>query len=229
MQQGLDITAWFLPFLIVIVLCIIGLTIWLTGTFSRTKNRSDAQKAQPVKQQFTNRANDAQPYVLAIRHSGTDWQIYVNGQLANTNWTYDSKTRNRVIEALRALLLFVRKQLHETVTLEFTTPETVEKPTPVTNVAGISRNQPAPVVPNEVPPVIPSTSVLDLAHEIGEIVDEMLAKSPTLQSHAVNLINAQTEGINFFVDGVIYNQVTDIPNAEIQELIRRATREWERR
>jgi hypothetical protein len=70
---------------------------------------------------------------------------------------------------------------------------------------------------------------IDLAHEIGEIVDEMLPQRPSLRGHAVSLQNRPGHGIAFVVDGTIYQELTDIPNPDIQALIRDATKEWERR
>jgi hypothetical protein len=74
--------------------------------------------------------------------------------------------------------------------------------------------------------MIPS---MNLAQEIGEIVDEMLAQTPSLQGRAVSLTNAVGGGIAFAVDGKVYRELDQIPDPEIRELIRRATKEWERR
>ena len=74
-----------------------------------------------------------------------------------------------------------------------------------------------------------SLLTIDLAHEIGEILDEMMAHRPELQGHAVTLQNRPGRGIAFVVDGTIYDEMEEIPVPEIRTLIREATKEWERR
>ncbi len=71
--------------------------------------------------------------------------------------------------------------------------------------------------------------MLDLAREIGEIVSEMQAKIPSLAQRSIRLQNAPSGGVHFAIDGIVYPDVNDIPDADIQALIRAATKEWERR
>jgi len=76
-------------------------------------------------------------------------------------------------------------------------------------------------------PVIMTT--LDLAREIGEIVAEMQARVPSLAQRSIKLQNAPSGGVCFAIDGIVYSDVNEIPDADIQALIRAATKEWERR
>ena len=70
---------------------------------------------------------------------------------------------------------------------------------------------------------------IDLAREIGAIVDEMQAQVPQLQDRSIRLHNTASGGIQFAIDGVVYEDVHDIPDELVRKLIKAATREWERR
>jgi hypothetical protein len=240
-QEGFDVGNLLFPLLAVVGLCLLGLITWLTIILVRPKKAPDAQ-AMPL--QSPDEQHKPVPFLLAIRRSVIDWDIYVKGQRANTpNMTLDVTTRKEVLEALRELARFARSHLQGNAPAMPATaePSSAVKPTQPAPSPGISafssgglagdvslsRPRIAGVTDS---PASPSTVTgMNLAQEIGEIVDELLARTPSLQHHAVDLINAQTEGINFVVDGVVYNAVEDIPIPEIKELIRKATKEWERR
>lgn len=70
---------------------------------------------------------------------------------------------------------------------------------------------------------------IDLAREIGAIVDEMQAQVPQLQDRSIHLHNTPSGGIQFTIDGVVYEDVNDIPDELVRKLIKAVTREWERR
>ena len=70
---------------------------------------------------------------------------------------------------------------------------------------------------------------LDLAGEIGEIVEEMQVRVPSLAGRSVRIQNAPGGGIQFAIDGIVYPDVDSIPDLDVQALIRAATQEWERR
>ncbi len=70
---------------------------------------------------------------------------------------------------------------------------------------------------------------LDLAREIGDIVAEMQVRIPSLAHRSIKLQNAPSGGVHFAIDGIVYPNVNEIPDADIQALIRAATKEWERR
>ena len=72
-------------------------------------------------------------------------------------------------------------------------------------------------------------TTLDLAREIGEIVTEMQAHIPSMAQRSIKLQNAPSGGVYFAIDGIVYPSVNEIPDADIQALIRAATKEWERR
>jgi len=70
---------------------------------------------------------------------------------------------------------------------------------------------------------------IDLAQEIGEIVDTLLPVIPALQNRSIRLRNAASGGIEFTIDGIVYADIHEIPDAEVQALIQAAIQEWERR
>ncbi len=240
-QEGFDMGAVLFPMLIVVGLCFLGLIIWLIIILSRTRNKPGAQS---VKQQLSEEQDETLPYILAIRRVGTEWEIYVKGQRANAfNTTYDSITRKEALEALRELARFARDQLRgrdaptritpeSSIETTLTRPDRSSDASPSTTgstLFRISRTRPRSTVSTDAPSPSPTVPVMNLKQEIGEIVHELLANTPSLQNHGVDLIDAQTGGINFAVDGVVYKEVDDIPNLEIRKLIRRATKEWESR
>lgn len=71
--------------------------------------------------------------------------------------------------------------------------------------------------------------MLDLAAEIEAIVHEMQPRYPSLAQRVIRLQNAPGRGVRVAVDGIVYESVDEVPDPDIQSLIRAATREWERR
>jgi len=70
---------------------------------------------------------------------------------------------------------------------------------------------------------------INLAKEIGDIVDAMLALSPTLSQRSIKLLNSMSGGVDFVLDGNIYDDIHNIPDADVKRLIQTAIKEWERR
>ncbi len=88
------------------------------------------------------------------------------------------------------------------------------------------RPQRSPMRPSRPPTLMPQ---IDLAKEIGDILEEMQANSPTLSERTIRLQNAPDGGVLFVVDGLLYEAVEAIPDGEVRALIRAATRAWEER
>lgn len=80
--------------------------------------------------------------------------------------------------------------------------------------------------PGAAPVLMP---ILNLAQEIGEIVAEMQTRIPSLAQRSIKLQDAPGGGVQFAIDGKVYSDVSEIPDTEVQGLIRAATKEWERR
>lgn len=239
-QEGRDVGAVLFPMLFVVGLFLLGLVIWLIYLLTQSKKEQDTQ---PVNQQQTSEPVKTAPYILAIGRTATEWEIFVNGQRANADTILDDTTRKEALDALRVLARYARGRLRvdgEAVrSVPESAPQTTQaqskfsseagSPTVEINLTDASRTQTRLAGPTDYPSSSSGVRDMNLAQEISEIVDELLAKTPSLQDHAVDLINAQTDGINFVVDGAVYKEVEDIPNPDIRELIRKATQEWERR
>ncbi|MFN2109511.1 MAG: hypothetical protein ACK2UI_07610, partial [Anaerolineae bacterium] len=101
-----------------------------------------------------------------------------------------------------------------------TTPPTADKPRLyLKDEPTLKRSDAAPTI----------MTALDLAREIGAIVEEMQARIPSLAGRSIKLQNAPSGGVCFAIDGLVYADVNESPDTEIQALIRAATKEWERR
>jgi hypothetical protein len=249
-ESGDGWSALLLPLLILVGIGVLGIVGWLVWIFTRGNRSNEATTKAAVAPPPSNSQGQARGepapsvssaalnYFLGLRRSTEtgEWEIHVQGQpYASLEEVPAQQIRAQVISALRALVEFSRDYMRT----QKASPEAPPRsPAP-------RRPQPEPVVgPQPNPVSIPdqaretprrgsgSASMLptiDFAQEIGDIVEEMLVEEPSLEGHAVRLMNAPTGGVNFIVDGVIYKDLSDIPNQDIQLLIRRATREWERR
>lgn len=99
-------------------------------------------------------------------------------------------------------------------------------PPPMDKLRVYLKGEPALKRSDAAPTFMPT---LDLAREIGEIVAEMQMSIPSLAQRSIKLQNAPSGGVHFAIDGIVYPDVNEIPDADIQALIRAATKEWERR
>jgi len=99
-------------------------------------------------------------------------------------------------------------------------------PVPTDRLRVFLKGEPSLKRSDAAPAIMPA---LDLAREIGEIVEEMQARIPSLAQRSIKLQDAPSGGVCFAVDGIVYATVDEIPDADVQALIRAATKEWERR
>ena len=53
-------------------------------------------------------------------------------------------------------------------------------------------------------------------------------RCPNCKERSIRLHNTPSGGIQFAIDGVVYEDVNDIPDELVRKLIKAATREWER-
>jgi hypothetical protein len=237
----------FLPAILVLLgLAIVAIVGWLVWIFTRSGGRRPSQNELPQSAvRVTAEAPaTAQPQVpvpfLALTRGIDGWEIYVRGQrYGSLDAVLDAQTRDEVMDAIRALARFAHDyvQRQRGAGRTVTPPESDGRANPPTrDTAPSPRSIPRSPTLSAVDPLqrrIPPSPALipsiNLAQEIGEIVDEMLAKTPSLQGHAVTLTSGAGGGIVFAVDGKLYRELDDIPHPEILELIREATKEWERR
>jgi hypothetical protein len=250
--ENSDLFFRLLPVILVILgLGIVSIVGWLVWIFTRPGGRrppgGQQEQERSVTVEPTTAVTQQQPpahFVSLVR--GTDgWEIYVRGRrYGSLDDVPDTQTRDEVVDSIRALARFAQ---------DYVQRQRGADPKRTTTEVGarVPRDQPTvptePRVPSDrsmphasgvaavesVPRRVPSSPALipsiNLAHEIGEIVAEMLAESPSLQGHAVTLTTGAGGGIVFAVDGKLYREIDQIPHPEIRELIGRATKEWERR
>ncbi|MCP4427493.1 MAG: hypothetical protein GY803_23635 [Chloroflexi bacterium] len=68
---------------------------------------------------------------------------------------------------------------------------------------------------------------LSVAEQIDAILQKHVAAAPEMADRSVHLVQDPTGGIRIEVDGKIYEKPGDIPEPEVQGLIKRAVKEWD--
>lgn len=231
----MDITEQFmsllLPILIILIIGIVVLSGWLVWVFTRRRNRQSAAAGLGVPAPA---GRESAPfYLLGVKRGEEEgaWEVHVQGiRYPHLAAVPDPQIRSDVKLAMSQVAAFIgeatqplpaSRPMTRMPEAESTAPRRASAPAPLGAATESAPRRAA--TPGGLMPVI------DFAHEITEIIEELQAQSPGLQAHAVSLQNVPGGGINFLVDGKIYADITEVPYPEMQTLIRRATREWERR
>lgn len=228
--------ALLVPLLVVLSISAVAIIVWLVWTLTRTKDSASDQSRVPSWQSHPEasepRTASEPPYLVglhrdAFRRVGAgEWVIHIAGKPYTTlDAVPDPETRDQVVSALRAFADFSRGYIQK------------QKPTsgPAVQASpGSGTPVPGVTLPDEVAlrreaALGATMPTIDLAKEIGDIVEEMVERSPTMRDHTIRLQNVPGQGIAFVVDGVRYSELNDIPSSTVQALIREATKEWERR
>jgi hypothetical protein len=68
---------------------------------------------------------------------------------------------------------------------------------------------------------------LNLADEIDQVVQHRLRERPDLADRHIRLASGLDGGLRIYVDGEIFEAVSDITDFKVREVIRDAIREWE--
>jgi hypothetical protein len=94
---------------------------------------------------------------------------------------------------------------------------------------GVSTPQLPPVVLDEAKssPEAASKQPLSVAEQIDEILQKHLAAQPEMADRSVHLVQNPAGGILIEVDGRQFGKPGDIPEPMIQQLIKRAVKEWD--
>ena len=229
-----------LPILLgAVILVIIVLSAWLALTLSkRGCPPTAAEESSPRRT-----AKEPRTLLRLYRDEHGLWVVEVKGRpYRDLTEVEDAALRDEVVESVRFLAAFVkpeltRRQEGRAEQAQSAPPEERKpaaaapsslKPT-LSLVYGDreDRRLRRPAMRPAQPPVLLPT--IDLAHEIGEIVEAMQADHPALKDRRIRLQNGVDGGVLFVVDGVIYEAVEAIPDGEVRALIRAATRAWEER
>ncbi len=211
-----------LPLLILVILIIIGLTIWLSLILTRNTSR---KREKPGK---TGRAPAPADPLLSVQQNERGlWEVRVrNVPYQRLSDVPDPKVRAQVVNAIRIVAGFGR---------DYIAKQKASAPKGPAKSAPPRQDTPAPSLPDAAlrlrrpstpPQLMPQ---IDLANEIGEILEEIQRTRPSLEKRTVRLQNAPDGGVLFVIDGKTYTKVSEISDLEIQALIRDATREWEKR
>ncbi|MBN1921628.1 MAG: hypothetical protein JW892_10310 [Anaerolineae bacterium] len=219
-MDNIPIEVFFIP----IGLAIVGLIAWLVIAYLQAPGQKKTAPEEGLAS-YSSQA-DAQPDVLTVRLNDRGiWEILVYGiPYRSLGSVPNPEAQQKVVDALKILAGFskthIQKQQAKAPQTEPGRLDTTDglPPIPAFREATPSRPAPASVFMPQI----------NLAKEIGEIVEELQARVPSLAKTSIRLQNASGGGVLFIVDGQLYQNLEDIPNLEIQALIRAATRQWER-
>ncbi len=221
-----------LPALILAVVGIVGVTIFLVWYLLRN---SKGDELTPIGINDRPSRSTTNAFLTVDRNEQGIWEIRVRGiPYRKLESVPDEEERATVIQAVKLLAAFSRDYLQK----QRQQPETERAPSPAKTATGapqrLSMPTPAPEGRDQnrlKAPAAPPTFMprIDLAREIGEIVEGLQQRRPKLAEHSILLRNAPDGSINFILDGVTYRNTEDIPNLEVQALIREAIKIWERR
>lgn len=199
--------------------------------------------------------NPGETYFLTLQRSPSGmWEVRVSGQRYQTIEALpNDKDRKEVVSGLRALVNFSRSYVQKNQpgaatpapvsTQEARFAPTQSPPPSIPKIPNFTRKsnpsstattkprtfaKPGPTLrrQSKAPELMP---VINFADEIGEIIAQMQPHDPNLAGRSIRLTNSHSGGVDFAIDGLVYTSVDEIPDAEVQALIRAATKEWEKR
>ncbi len=249
----------FLPLLLMVITGIIGITIWLTWMLLKSKNKKEMEVTPAATPPAVTASADPYLLGLQRSPSGEwDIRIN-GQRYRSLDAVPDAAVRKEVVAGLRELVTFSRDYIQKERDAQSPSrsPQKAPQSTPTSKPKSEASpatsppppspspqvTQPPPKKPKEAPrlrlsgePVLkrsnaPATLMptIDLAQEIGDLVEEMQAHAPQLRDRSIRLRNAASGGIEFTIDGIVYGAIDEIPDQDIQALIRAAIKEWEHR
>jgi hypothetical protein len=217
-----------LPALILAMTGVIGISIWLAVVLSRSR-RKEKTLGEPRGQPTL--AGDTDDIVRIRKNARGVWEVWVRGALySSLSDVPDPEERQEVINALRILAGFSREVIARQ-------KKKAAKPEPAPTAAP-SPSSPTPPPPSGLTspqerlhrPGMPSLMPeINLAKEVNEILEVLQGQRPELAERSIRLQNTPDGGVRFWVDNQVYESVAEIPDSDVQALIRAATKEWERR
>ncbi|MFP4343889.1 MAG: hypothetical protein ACLFU8_04250 [Anaerolineales bacterium] len=223
-----------LPALILVGLGIMGIAGGLIVYLTRGSGGGSKPTGSAVPKPSRSVGN---AFLMVDRNDRGIWEVFVNGVSYRTlEAVPEEEERQRVIEAVRLLAAFSRQYL-EKQKREKSQPKRVQAaarqltPAPPGERLTIPRSTPERESPTVLRPAAPPSLLpqINFAQEVGEIVEDLQRRRPSLAARAIMLRNAPDGEIDFIIDGVVYRRPDDIPDLEIQALIREAIHIWEER
>jgi hypothetical protein len=230
------VSLWLLPIFVILLIGMVVAVGWLIWFLSRRgKEQSAGQQATVAGSEApTPPSNTTGPlYLLGIKRDlEGGWEFHVQGmRYRSLAAVPDPQLRAEVELAIRQLGTFLGKARGpvEASSAGGQTPPRVSPPPRPDRATFTETAEPGDPSTRRTTPPGGSIPVIDIAQEITDIIEEIQAQTPVLQGHAVDLQSTPGGGITFLVDGHVYADIAEIPDPQIQALIRRATQEWERR
>lgn len=225
-EQLMSLLPLILGFLILGIVALIGLLVW-AFTRRRDTDTGRATSAEEAATSLSASSSRLPYYLVGVKPNETGaWEVYVQGvRYTNLAAVPDPRIRAAVVQAVEEAVRFVGKATKSGQSSNDADPQ----------AAAVAQRIPAtrPAVERADSPTRRTATqggllpVIDFAHEITDIIEELQRQSPSLQTHAVSLQNTPGGGIKFLVDGKFYTELAEIPFPEMQTLIRRATQTWE--
>ena len=205
------------------LIVIIGLSTWLAMALNR-RNEPPERKTKSAK--VTSGPFPSDVLCVRLNEQGL-WEVLVYGELYRTLAAVpDAAVQQQVVDALKILGAFSRGYLQKQ-----RSPATPPASPPAGEELKIrpSLGMPEGERPklSAAPPAFMPR--IDLAKEIGEILEELQARDPSLAQRSIHLRNVPGGGVLFIVYCYSNTSRDEIPDLEVQSLIRAATQEWERR
>lgn len=212
-----------------VFIVIVGLTAWLAIVINRRSGKQYQPGAgNPGRVKSASRFADAKFNVLCARLNEEGlWEVLVYGVPYRTlEAVPDAAAQQQVVDALKILAAFSRGyfQKRRSPATPPASPPTERQLKPPPSLGAMERERPKL---SAAPPAFMPR--INLAREIGDILEELQARDPSLVQRSIHLRNVPGGGVLFVVDGVTYTSRDEIPDLEVQALIRAATQEWERR
>jgi hypothetical protein len=225
-EQLMSLLPLILGFLLLGIVALIGLLVW---AFTRRRGAGTGQPTAAEEAPTSPPASGSRApyYLLGVKPGETGaWEVYVQGmRYTSLAAVPDARIRAAVVQAVEQAVKFAGQAPD--------LPQSSGDASP--QAAAVAQRAPSarPAVERADLPTRRSTPqggllpVINFAHEITDIIEELQRESPALQTHAVSLQNTPGGGINFLVDGKLYTELEEIPFPEMRTLIRKATQAWE--
>ncbi len=246
-----------LPLLLMIFVGIIGISFWL-GMYFKSRTQRNDPRLHVSSAPFSAATAPGESYLLGIRRSEIgEWEIYVKDvRYRALEAVPGDAVRREVVAGMKELVTFARSYLQKEPAAASSAPSAAPVAVPPVAARPEAPASPPPLKtpPPAVKPTLPPEAAggpprlrlrdepelkrtaapaqfltLDLAKDIGDIVEEMQQRTPALCDRTISLRNAASGGVEFALDGLVYATIEEIPDAAVQELIRAAIKEWERR
>lgn len=207
--------------ILLVVICIV-IGFLFGGLFGSLGKRSEGEKGKRGRKALLKVWQETQKSGLVVEVDGKDFTHSVQ---------LNARQRSQLNQLILRLNDWLEaKQMVQGPAERLRPPQArpVEPPVAEKTPRGVSLS-PVNVLSNALKADVPRSQLPteSIAEQIDVILQEMLRGS-ALQGEAIRLMEVPGKGMVVMVGLDKYDQVEDVPNAEIQAVIRAAVKEWER-